>query len=115
MQLAEGQCVLAVTHYLRACVCECACVCNGCGVLCQECGAGWMEISVVNWLCLRIVCTVIGCKHTGLEDRPDQTHPEHDVSASKVEVCLVCTCLVLSVFSSACVSVQRQAGLKCSI
>src|SRR4029434_1737529 len=26
MQLAEGQCVLAVTHYLRACVCECACV-----------------------------------------------------------------------------------------
>src|SRR4029434_5293574 len=24
--LAEGQCVLAVTHYLRACVCECACV-----------------------------------------------------------------------------------------
>src|SRR4029434_1775936 len=26
MQLAGGQCVLAVTHYLRACVCECACV-----------------------------------------------------------------------------------------
>ena len=26
MQLAEGQCVLAVTHYLRARVCECACV-----------------------------------------------------------------------------------------
>src|SRR4029434_10219790 len=24
--LAEGQCVLAVTHYLRARVCECACV-----------------------------------------------------------------------------------------
>src|SRR4029434_11207963 len=24
--LAEGQCVLAVTHYFRACVCECACV-----------------------------------------------------------------------------------------
>src|SRR4029434_1484687 len=26
MQLAEGQCVLAVTHYLFARVCECACI-----------------------------------------------------------------------------------------
>src|SRR4029434_10176944 len=25
--LAEGQCVLAVTHYLRACVCVCVCAC----------------------------------------------------------------------------------------